>query len=126
MNGKTVSVKGVWRQAFPTADIFDELVDDTCPEVVIRVVATAFSSASPPPAGHRLNMASARHAQRIAEKALADHRNLFATIVGVLYVQKKDDFVPARPLNQEVTIPPPHKWYPLVLLIESIPEVKER
>jgi len=126
VDGKTVRIKGVWRQAFSGDGIFDELVDDKCPEVVIHVVATESSLPTPPPAGYTVDVASARHAKRVAEKALADGRNLSATIVGVLYVQKKEDYVPARPLNREVTIPAPHKWYPLTLLIESVPDLKER
>jgi hypothetical protein len=62
----------------------------------------------------------------VAEKALDDGRDLFATIVGIWYVQKKEDYVPARPLNKDVMIPPHHQWYPFVLLIEAVPEIKER
>ena len=48
-----------------------------------------------------------------------------ATIVGVLYVQRKEDYIPERPLNRDVMIPPHHKWYPLILLVESVVDIKE-
>ena len=57
---------------------------------------------------------------------LVDHRNVSATIIGVLYVQKKEDYVPARSSTNGVTVPPPHKWYPLVLLVEAVPKINER
>ena len=106
--------------------LFDQLVDTKCPGVEIHVVSTAASLPHPPPVGYKLDVKSARIAQRVAEKALANGRDLSATILGVLYVQKKEDYIPARPLNDDVTLPPHHKWYPFVLLLEAIPDIKER
>ena len=126
LDGKTVRIKGVWREAFSGEGLFDELVDDECPEIAIRVVATDVSVGRPAPPGYKLDHRSIRRAQRVAEKALADGRNLSATIEGVLYVQKKEDYVPTRPLNNDVIIAPHHKWYPLVLLIQAVPDVRER
>jgi hypothetical protein len=126
LDGKMVRISGVLRKAHPALDLFDELVGTKCPGVEIHVVATVGSLPVPPPAGYKLDEKSTRMAQRVAEKALADGRDLSATIVGVLYVQKKQDYVPARPLNKDVMVPPHHKWYPLVLLIESVPHIQER
>ncbi len=126
LDGETVRIKGVWRQAFPQLGLFDELTDSACAGVEIRVVANAESAGHIPPADYKLDAKSTRIAQRIARKALADRRDLSATMVGVLYVQKKEDYIPARPLNKAATVSPHHKWYPMVLLIESVPEVKER
>ena len=116
LDGTTVRITGVLRQAHPALQLFDELVDANCPEVEIHVVANIGSFPVAPPAGYKLDRRSARIAQRVAEKALADGRDLSVTIVGVRHVQTKNDS----------TIPPHHKWYPLLLLIESVPEIKER
>lgn len=126
LDGKMVRVSGVWRKAFPAATIFEELVDDRCPETEIHVVATDASLPYAPPSGYKPDLASIRKADRIARKALADKKDLRVTMVGVLYVQKKDDYVPGKPLSKDLTVPPHHKWYPLVLLIRAIPDVKER
>ena len=126
LDGKTVLVKGVWLEAFPGAGLFEELVDDKCPEIRVHVVSTPASLPYPPPIGYKQDAKSTEHAQRVAEKALNDGRDLVATIVGIWYVQKKEDYVPARPLNKDVTIPPHHKCYPFVLLIQAVPEIKER
>ncbi len=125
-DGKTIRIKGVWRKAFAESKIFEELVDDRCSNVEIHVVATDASLPHPPPPGYKLDLRSTRKADRIAQRALATGRDLSATIVGVLYAQKKDDYVPAKPLSTKLTIPPHHKWYPFVLLIQAVPEVKER
>lgn len=126
LDGKIVRIRGVWREAFPDSGLFDELIDGRCPGAEILVVTTVASLPHPPPAGYRIDMKSAIRAQRVAEKALVDGRDLSATIIGVLYLQKKEDYVPARPLSVGVAVPPHHKWYPLVLLVESVPDVKER
>lgn len=126
LDGKTVRVAGVWRTSSGTG-LFDELVDDTCPELgIIHVVFTGDGLQYPPPQNYKLDVGSAKRAQRIAAKALANHRDVAATIEGVLYVQRKEDYVPARPLTSGVMIPPAHKWYPLVLLVEAVPEIRER
>lgn len=126
LDGKTVRIRGVLREAFPGAKLFDELADEGCPEITIHVVTTDVSLPHPPPPGYKLDMRSAEHAQRVAEKALASGHHLSATILGVLYAQKPEDYVAAKPLNKKVTIPPHHKWYPFVLLIEAVPEIKEQ
>ena len=126
LDGKTVRVAGVRRTSSGTG-LFDELVDETCPELgIIHVVFTVDALQHAPRKNYKLNVGSAKRAQRIAAKALADHRGVFATIEGVLYVQKEEDYVPARPLTNGVMIPPPHKSYPLVLLVEAVPDVRER
>ena len=127
LDGRTARIRGVWRRSFPKAEILDELVDERCPTVEIHVVTSEASLPHPrAPQGYKLDKRSAGRAQRVAEKAIADGRELSVTIVGVLYVQKKEDYVPARPLNKDVMIPPHHKWSRLVLLIQAIPEVNER
>lgn len=90
LDGKTVRISGVWRQSNPALEIFDELVDTTCPEVGIHVVATVASLPHPPPpVGYKLDAKSTQIAQHVAEKALADGRDLSATIVGVLSYRRK-------------------------------------
>lgn len=126
LDGKIVRIKGVWQESFAGAGVFDELIDGKCPEVIIHVVASNGSLPHPPPQEYRLDVVSVRQAQHVAERALADGRDLSVTIVGVLYVQKREDYVPARPLSKDVMVPPHHKWYPFILLIQSIPNVQER
>ena len=127
LDGKTVRIKGVWREASSGAGLFDELVDESCPGIEIHVVVSAegFSS-HPPPRGYKLDVKTARNAQHVAEKALADGRDLSATILGVVYEQKREHYIPARQLENGVILPPHHKWYPLVLLVKAVPEIKER
>ena len=125
LNGKTVRISGIWQRSFPKSQLFDELVDAKCPDVQIRVVTTSASLAQPPPANYKLDLKSAQHARDLAEKTLTDGRDLDVIIVGILYVQKEEDYVAAKPLNKDVTIPPHHKWYPLVLLVQSVPYIKE-
>ena len=86
LDGMTVRIRGVWRQAYPALRLFDELVDASCPEVEIHVVANIGSFPVTPPVGYKLDRKSAQIAQRVAQKALADGRDLSATIVGVLHV----------------------------------------
>ena len=125
LDGKTVRIMGDWR-SHSGSGLFDELLDNSCPGVEIHVVFTPSSLPHPPPAEYKLDVKSARNARRVAEKAVADGRDVSAMIVGLLYVQKERDYVQARPSGKGVTIPPHHKWYPLVLLVEAVPEIKER
>lgn len=126
LEGKTVRIKGVWRSLTGTG-LFDELIDNSCPGIEIHVVFTVASLPHPPPpTGYKLNVKSARNAERVAEKALADGRDVSATILGVVYAQRREDYVPARQLENGVIIPPHHKWCPLVLLVRAVPEIKER
>ena len=124
-NGHTVRISGVWRRSFPKSQFFDELADSKCPDVQIRVTTTSAALAQPPPPNYKLDLKSAQQAQGVAEKALKDGTDLDAIIVGILYVQKEKDYVAERPLDKNVTIPPHHKWYPLILLVESVPFVRE-
>jgi hypothetical protein len=129
LDGRIVRVRGVWRQAFPQLaifDIFDEIVDAECPEIEVQVVSNGTSLPRPPPGDYKVDLRSVRKARRVAEKASANGRNVFATIVGVMYVVKKEDYVTARPLGTGIIIPPHHKWYPLVLLVESVPRIQEQ
>lgn len=123
--GKSVRISGTWRKAFPGSETFDELTDDKCPGVQIQVVAAVGSLPHAPPSSYKLDPTSVRRAQNVATKALVDGHDLSVTIVGVLYAQKREDYVPAQPLSNKVTIVPHHKWYPFILLIESIPEIRE-
>ncbi len=126
LDGKTVQIVGVWRSRSGVG-LFDELVDDTCPGIEIHTVFTPSSLPHPPPPRrYKLDVRSAREAQHVTEKALADGRGVSATIAGLLYVARKEDYVPARPLGSGVAVPPPHKWYPLVLLVEAVPQIRER
>lgn len=127
LDGKVIRITGVWRVNYPGEDQFEKIVDDHCPEIEIRVVATEASLPHPPPPkGYKLDRSSALRAERVARKALDNGHDLFATIVGFLYMQREEDYVPARPLRNGVIVPPRHKWYPFVLLIQTIPKVKER
>jgi hypothetical protein len=126
LDGQTIRVAGLWRSSTGVG-LFDELVDNKCSELgAIHVVFTGNGLQRPPPKGYTLDVRSARHAQSVTDKALADGRDVSATIKGVLYVQKRQDYVPAHRLPDGRTIPPPHKWYPLVMLVEAIPEITER
>lgn len=126
LDGRTVRIRGTWREAFPGARLFDELVDPEWPGVEFHVVSSPVSLPYPPPTDYKLDAGSMRRAERVLERAVAGGGNVSATMVGVLYVTKKEDYVPARPLNSSVTIPPHHKWYPLVLLIRSISRLHEQ
>jgi hypothetical protein len=107
--------------------LFDELVDKACPEIEIHTVFTPTSLPHPPPPSkYKLDVRSAQNAQRVTEKALADGRVVSATIAGVLYLEKKEDYVPSHSLENGAIVPPPHKWYPLVLLIEAVRDIRER
>lgn len=126
LDGKAVRIMGVWRSRSGVG-LFDELVDNTCPGIEIHVVFTPVSLPHPPPpTGYKLDVRSAGKARRLTEKALADGREVSATIAGLLYVEKKEDYVPARSSENGVIAPPLHKWYPLVLLLEAVPEIRER
>jgi hypothetical protein len=126
LNKKRVKIEGIWREPFPHAEIFEELVDPMCPDIQIRVVFAPAAVGQAPPADYVLDSKSAQRAQLVAEKALLNNRDLEVTISGILFVQSKDEYVGVRPLNKDVSIAPPHKWYPFVLLVESIPTVRER
>lgn len=124
LNGTTVQVTGIWR-SLSGSGLFDELVDDSCPGSEIHVVFSVGSLPSPPPPTYRINTKSVGHAERLTQKALADRRRVFATIVGIIYVQRETDYVPSHPLGNGTTVPPRHKWYPFTLLIQSVPTVRE-
>jgi hypothetical protein len=124
LDRKTITVRGVWRPAAPESRIFDELADSQCHRIEVLVVTYNRSLPSPPPPGFKLDSGSVRRALRIAEKTFANKREVSATIVGFLYAQEEQANSGYRTLPNGVIVPPHHQWYPLILLIQSIRDVK--
>jgi hypothetical protein len=116
LNGNIIRVAGILRDAYSQSEdpYFDVLVDDNCKGVEIHVVSadSAFLANAPP--DYRPDMRSVRRAERVVKKAATDGRELSATVEGVLYVQEKDDSPRPR-----------HKWYPFIIVIQAVRDVKE-
>ena len=114
LDGKVVQVKGMLRSR--TANpYFDELVDENCKDVQVHVVSADASFLANAPAAFKPDLRSIRRAAQVADKAAADGRELYGTVVGLMYVQKKDGSTPTR-----------HKWYPFIIVVQAIRDVKER
>jgi hypothetical protein len=115
LDGKIVRVRGVLKQASPSAAFFDELFDDSCSEIKIHVISADSSFLAHAPKGYKPDPQSVERVQHLAAEAAVKGRDLTATVQGVFSVQKKEDYVQQR-----------HKWYPLVLVIQGLSDVKER
>lgn len=120
MDGKIVRISGILLNSdTQETPFFDELVGQGCKatteQVKIQVVSPDSHFLSNPPPGYKPDMDSVTRAEPIFERAAADHRSVYATVEGALYVTQ-------GPTSGRVR----HRRYQAVIVIQAIRSVREQ
>lgn len=121
LNGKIISVRGLLRNSeTPEDPYFDELVPERCSDVedrqiVIHIVSPDAHLLANPPPGYKPDKKSVRRTEPIFKKAAADRKAVLVTVEGLFQVWHRD-----------TRMPPRHKQYSEVIVVQAYRRAKER